>query len=139
MNKLFLIATCLAATLLALSAPALHAQENATPAPQHRGWNPRQLKAELGLTDEQVAKIKTEFRAQKGPLKEQTQHVRAARANLRLAIQSGAAESELRSDAAALGSAEGDLAVVRAALFAHLKPILTPEQLAKLQELQAKR
>jgi Spy/CpxP family protein refolding chaperone len=138
MNKLFLIATSLAATLFTLSAPALRAQETVAPAPQHRGWNPRQLKTELGLTDEQVAKIKTEFRAQKDPLKAQAQHVKAARADLRHAIQSGASESELRTTAAKLGSAEGDLAVVRAALFARIKPILTPEQLAKFQELQAR-
>jgi len=139
MKKLSLIATGLAATLFTFSAPVLCAQESVAPAPQHRGWNPRQIKAELGLSNEQVAKIKTEFRAQKGALKEQAQRVKAARTNLRQAIQSGAPESELRSDAAALGSAEGDLAVVRAELFARIKPILTPEQLAKFQELQASR
>jgi len=139
MNKLFLVATGLTATLFTFSVPTVHAQESVAPAPQHRGWNPRQIKTELGLNDEQVAKIKTEFRAQKTPLKEQAQKVKAARTNLRHAIQAGAPESELRSDAAALGSAEGDLAVVRAALFARIKPILTPEQLAKFQELQARR
>jgi len=84
------------------------------------------MKTELGLSDDQVAKIKTEFRAQKDPLKTQAQHVKAARADLRQAIQSGASESELRTAAAKLGSAEGDLAVVRAAVFARIKPILTP-------------
>jgi len=139
MNKLFLIATCLTATLFALGAPVLHAQASVAPATQHRGWNPRQMKTELGLSDDQVAKIKTEFRAQKDPLKTQAQHVKAARADLRQAIQSGASESELRTAAAKLGSAEGDLAVVRAAVFARIKPILTPEQLAKFQELQSRR
>jgi Spy/CpxP family protein refolding chaperone len=139
MNKLFLIATSLAATLFTFSAPVLHAQESVAPAMQHRGWNPRQFTTELGLSDEQVAKIKTEFRAQKDSLKTQAQHVKAARADLREAIQSGASEAELRSTAAKLGSAEGDLAVVRATLFARIKPILTSEQLAKFQELQAHR
>ena len=139
MNKLFLIAASLTATLFTFGVPTVHAQESVAPAPQHRGWNPRQIKDELGLSDEQVAKIKTEFRAQKDPLKAQAQHVKAARANLRQAIQSGASESELRTAASTLGAAEGDLAVVRAALFARIKPILTPEQLAKFQELQARR
>jgi Spy/CpxP family protein refolding chaperone len=138
MNKLFLAATSLSAALFAFSAPVVHAREFSEPA-QHRSWNPRQLKTELGLSKEQVAKIKTEFRAQKDPLKTQAEHVKAARADLRQAIQSGASESELRATAAKLGSAEGDLAVVRAALFARIKPILTPEQLAKFQELQASR
>lgn len=139
MNKLFLITTAIAASLLTVGSSSLHARERPEPGAQHRTWNPRELKAELGLTDEQVAKIKSEFRAQKGPLKEHAQHVKAARANLRHAIQSGAPEAELRSDAAALGSAEGDFAVVRAALFTRIRPILTPEQLAKFQELQDNR
>jgi Spy/CpxP family protein refolding chaperone len=139
MNKLFLIAAAIAASLFTLSSPALLARETSRPDAQPHKWSPRQIKAELGLSDEQMAKIKTEFHAQKGPLKEQSQHVKAARANLRQAIQSGAPEAELRAAAATLGSAEGDLAVVRAALFARIKPILTPEQLAKFQELQASR
>jgi len=140
MNKLFLFATGLAATVFTLGTPALHARpESGEQAPHQRAWNPAKLKSELGLSDEQVAKIKTEFRAQKAPLKEQSQKVKAARINLRHAIQSGAPETELRSAAAALGVAEGDLAVVRAALFARIAPILTPEQLAKIRDLQAAR
>jgi len=140
MNKPFLLAASLAATLLTVSAPLLHAQADPgdQSARQH-SWNPAKLKDKLGLTDEQVAKIKAEFRAQKGPLKEQRQKVQAARANLRQAVQSGAPETELRSAAAALGAAEGDLAVVRSALFARIAPLLTPAQLAKLRDLQATR
>jgi len=138
MNKVFLIATGLAATFLTVGTPSLHARPENREQPAHqRAWNPAKIKSELGLTNEQAAKIKTEFRAQKGPLKEQAQHVQSARANLRHAIQSGATEPELRTAAAALGSAEGDLAVVRAALFARISPILTTEQLAKHHDLQS--
>jgi Spy/CpxP family protein refolding chaperone len=140
MNKTFLFATGLAATVLAVGTPALHARpEFRNHSENQRAWNPAKLKSELGLSSEQVAKIKTEFRAQKTPLKEQSQKVKAARTNLRHAIQSGAPETELRSAAAALGAAEGDFAVVRAALFARIAPILTPEQLAKIRDLQSSR
>jgi Spy/CpxP family protein refolding chaperone len=140
MKKTALLATALAATLFAVSTPALHARsEPADQAAHQRGFNPAKLKEKLGLTDDQVAKIKSELRAQKGPLKEEAQKVRSARANLRQSVQSGAPENDLRSAAAALGSAEGDLAVVRAALFARIAPILTPEQLAKIRDLQAAR
>jgi len=140
MNKIFLFVTGLAVTVFTVGAPALHARpEFRNQSENQRAWNPAKLKTELDLSDEQVAKIKTEFRAQKTPLKEQSQKVKAARTNLRHAIQSGAPETELRSAAAALGAAEGDLAVVRAALFARIAPILSPEQLAKIRDLQSSR
>ena len=140
MNKAFLIATGLAATLFTVGTPSIHARSENGDQPSHqRAWNPAKMKSELGLTNEQAAKIKTEFLAQRGPLKEQAQKVQAARGNLRQAIQSGAPEADLRAAAAAIGSAEGDLAVVRSALFARIAPLLTPEQLAKIREMQANR
>jgi Spy/CpxP family protein refolding chaperone len=140
MKKSFLLTTALATTLFTAITPALHAQSAPADQPSHqRGFNPAKLKEKLGLTDEQVAKIKTEFRAQKGPLKEEAQKVRSARANLRHAVQAGAPETDLRSAAAALGVAEGDLAVLRAMLFARIAPILTPEQLAKIRDWQPAR
>jgi len=140
MKKSFLIATSLAATLFAVGALSLHARPENNDQPAHqRAFKPGQLKAKLGLTDDQAAKIKTEFLAQKGPLKEQAQKLHAARTHLREVIQSGAPEAELRTAAAAIGSAEGDMAVVRSALFARVAPILTPEQLTKLREIQTHR
>jgi Spy/CpxP family protein refolding chaperone len=95
------------------------------------------MRKALGLTDDQTAKIKTEFAAQKDTMKAQAHKVRDARASLRDAIQSGASEPQIRAAAAAVGAAEGDFAMERATLFAHIKPILTPEQLEKLHTLQA--
>ncbi len=141
MKKTFLISTALAATLFATSSIALQARPNNAdqPAGHERAFKPGQLKAKLGLTNDQAAKIKTEFLAQKEPLKEKAKNVHTARSHLRDAIQSGAPEADLRTAAAAIGTAEGDLAVVRSALFARISPILTPEQLTKLREMQAKR
>lgn len=139
MKTLFLALTAL--TSFALIGPAaLSAQPETHRSGVHQGhFKPGKIKKELNLTDDQAVRIKTEISAQKDTLKVQAQAVRQARTSLRLAIQSGAPEPELRSSAAAIGAAEGDLAVERAALFARIKPILTPEQLEKLQNLQATR
>ena len=141
MKKFILLSTALTATLFTVGTLALQARtDNNADQPTHqRAFKPGQLKAKLNLTDDQAAKIKTEFLAQKEPLKEKAKNVHAARAHLRQAIQSGAPEAELRSAAAAIGTAEGDLAVVRSTLFARIAPLLTPEQLAKLREIQPAR
>jgi len=140
MKKLIIFSSALAATLFTAGTLALHARPDNADQPAHqRTFKPGQLKAKLGLTDDQAAKIKVEFLAQKVPLKEKAKNVHAARTHLREVIQSGAPEAELRTAAAAIGSAEGDLAVVRSALFARVAPILTPEQLTKLREMQSKR
>lgn len=120
----------------------LHAQPAGDRQSTHhrqQDFKPGALRKELNLTDDQVAKIKTAFVAQKEPLKASAQKIRTARAQLRDVIQSGAPEAQIRSAAASIGAAEGDLAVVRAALFAQIKPILTPEQLEKFHQLQTSR
>lgn len=134
--------------LLALSAIALDGtaaiaarpdSDNPNAHQRQKAFKPGQIKHALNLSDDQVAKIKTEFAAQKDSMKAQALKVREARTSLRTAIQSGAPETDIRAAAASIGAAEGDLAMVRATLFAHIKPILTPEQLEKFQAMQAKR
>ncbi|MFT3867709.1 MAG: periplasmic heavy metal sensor [Nibricoccus sp.] len=133
----------LALFIIALAGTAAIAArpDSDSPGSHHRqkAFRPGQIKHALNLSDDQVAKIKTEFSAQKDAMKAQALKVRSARANLRTAIQSGAPENDIRAAAASVGAAEGDLAMVRANLVAHIKPILTPEQFEKLQALQAKR
>jgi len=137
MKKLFIALTALASFAL-LSAAALPAQSESNQLGADRGhFKPGKIKKELNLSDDQVAKIKTEFAAHKAPMKAQAQKVHAARSNLRDAIQSNAAEPQIRAAAANVGAAEGDFAMERAALFASIKPILTPEQLEKFHTLQA--
>jgi len=138
MKKLFLV-TIGFASLVITSANFLSANQGNTSTANQRAWKPAALRQKLGLTDDQAAKIKTEVASQKGALRAQALKVRDARASLRNAIQTNAPEPEIRANAAAVGAAEGDLAMVRANLFAHIKPILTPEQLEKLQTLQATR
>jgi len=138
MNKRFLLITALA-TLILASATFLNARSTSDDnRPAHQGYfKPGQMRKALDLTDAQTAKIKTEFAAQKDTLKARALKVRDARTGLRDAIQSGAPEPQIRAAASAVGAAEGDLAMERAALFARIKPILTPEQLEKLHTLQA--
>ena len=139
MKKIFLLTVC-ATTLLIAGPQLLNAQPEPASSPaRERLWNPARLKEKLGLTDDQVAKIRIEVRAQKGQLKEHAQHIQAARADLRQAVQSNASEQKIRTAATALGVAQGDFALARAALFARIAPILTPEQIAKFHEMQANR
>ncbi len=97
------------------------------------------LRKELNLSKSQMERIKKEFASLKEPMKAQSQRLREARTTLRTAIQSGATETEIRNAAATIGTIEGDLAMVRATLFSRIKPILTPEQLEKLKQLQERR
>ena len=139
--KKLLLATTLSALAIA-GATTLNAQPDADYQPKHhrqQSFKPGALRKQLNLTDDQVARIKTEFAAQKDAMKTQALKVRDARANLRDAIQSGAPETQIRAAATNVGAAEGDLAMERAALFARIKPILTPEQLEKLNALQSSR
>ncbi|MBK9991489.1 MAG: hypothetical protein IPP19_12325 [Verrucomicrobia bacterium] len=139
MNKNFFRITALTTFLLASTTflNARPASDDNQPSRQSI-LKPGQMRKALNLTDEQTAKIKTEFAAQKDTLKAQAHKVRDARTGLREAIYSGAPETQIRNAATAVGTAEGDLAMERAALFARIKPILTAEQLAKLQTLQSK-
>lgn len=135
------IFTLLALAALALCGTAVHAARSESdpgkPAAHQRKFKPGQFKKALNLSDEQAAQIKTHLVAHKDALRSEARKVHAARASLRTAIQSGASEADLRAAATAIGAAEGDFALARANLFAQIKPILTPEQLAKLQSMQA--
>jgi hypothetical protein len=134
MNKLLLL---LALILAPCVVPAQAASAN--PAAQRSLWNLKSLREKLDLSSDQVARIKTEFAQHKDALRSASAKLREARGELRTAIQNNVPEPQLRAAAANVGTAEGDLAVVRAALFAGIKPILTSDQLAKLQALQTAR
>lgn len=91
-------------------------------------------KAKLGLTNDQIARIKAELRPEKTALITGVLKVNDAKVALREAVErSGVTEAELRAAAAAIGAAEGDLAVLKAKLYARVSPLFTAEQLAKIQ------
>jgi Spy/CpxP family protein refolding chaperone len=96
-------------------------------------------KEKLGLTDEQITKIKAELLAEKETLKPLVSSLYDTKIGLREAIQKkGASESEIRAASAKVAAVEADLAVERAKLFGKLSSILTADQLAKIDEFQEK-
>jgi Spy/CpxP family protein refolding chaperone len=97
-----------------------------------------QAKEKLGLTDEQLNKVKSELSAEKESIKDIMQRLRTERANLRAAIQKkDAKETDVRAAAAKLAEAEADAAVLRSRLYGKVNPILTDDQRAKLKEMDA--
>ena len=84
-----------------------------------------------------MTKIKSEFASRRESLHAGASQVRQARARLQEAVRNNSSESEIRAAANTVGAALGELGVTRASLFAAIKPILTPEQLAKLDALSA--
>ena len=91
----------------------------------------------LGLSEEQTAKIKAELVAEKGTLTPLIERLHSTRTGLRETIQkNGVTENEVRGAAAKLAATEADLAVERAKLYGRISPILTAQQLQRLNELQ---
>jgi len=95
-------------------------------------------KQKLGLTDEQVAQIKTELGAEKETLKGLLTRLHEARVGLRDAIHSSdATDSSVREAAAKVGAVHSDLAVERLKLYRRLSPILTEDQREKVKEFES--
>ena len=139
MKKSIWLAVALAATVAVGGIITLQAQDGSgEPARwRQRGWANAQAK--LGLTDAQVTQIKAALRAEKTALTELSLKLHDAKIVLRQTInKAGATEAEVRAAAAQVGAAEGDLAVLKAKLHASISPLLTPEQLAKIQAWQEK-
>jgi len=91
----------------------------------------------LGLSPDQVAKIKTKLNGEKDTLTGILCSLHDTRIGLRETIQkSGASEMEIRAAAAKVAAVEADLAVERAKLYGKISPILTADQLAKVNEFQ---
>ena len=96
-------------------------------------------KEKLGLTEDQVEKIKAELVAEKDTLKALVTNLHEAHIAVREAIQApGANETTVRAAAAKAGSAEADLAVERLKLYGRISPILRAEQLDKLKQMRSR-
>jgi Spy/CpxP family protein refolding chaperone len=96
-------------------------------------------KEKLGLTDEQVTKIKTELQGEMETLKGLISRLHDARTGLRDAIQaSDANESSVRSASAKVAGVEADFAIERLKIYGKISPILTPEQREKVHEFQGR-
>jgi Spy/CpxP family protein refolding chaperone len=97
----------------------------------------QRAKERLGITDAQAAQIREVLKADRETLAGLARQVHAAHVDLRAVIQKDAAtDREVRAAASKLGQAQADMAVERHKLFGKIKPVLTPEQLDRLAEMQ---
>ena len=102
-----------------------------------RGQLRARIARQLGLTPEQKRQIHAVLAADQDKLTGLLTAVHDARVSLRATIRTtGASENEIRGASAKLAAAQSDLAVERAALYGRISPILTADQLARLNQLQ---
>jgi periplasmic protein CpxP/Spy len=107
--------------------------------PEHRGHPDLWLLKKLDLSPVQKQQAKDIFRTQRSQIKPVIQQMAAERRALRNLVQADAIDEQaIRTQAARVAAVQADLAVQRAHLFHDLRGILTPEQLQKFKELQAK-
>lgn len=115
---------------------AFMGEDGAAPAGRHFS----KMATELGLTSQQQQAVKDVFaqaRPQAAPLMKQ---LKLERRSLRTLIQAEAVdETAIRAQSAKLATVEADLAVQRAHVAQQVRAILTPEQVQKFKDLQAKR
>ena len=138
MKKSILRTVVVMTALTAGGLVSLSAQDAAgAPRWQQRSWANAQKK--IGLTDEQIAKIKAELRPEKEALTTLSLRLHDARIALRATVQkAGATEADVRAAAAKLAGVEADLAVLKARLHTRIAPLLTKEQLDKISAEQQK-
>ena len=112
-----------------LNVPTSRGAESASARHALREHVLERVKEKLGLTDEQIEKIKAELKADKDTLKSEVTQLHQARVGLRAAIQAAdATETSVRAAAAKVAAAEADFAVERFKLYGKINPILTAEQ-----------
>jgi Spy/CpxP family protein refolding chaperone len=93
------------------------------------------LRSELGITDEQRAKIHAVLTNNRKKIAEALAPVAERRNNLRLAALADKPDDKvIRQSADALGKAVADAAVEMAGLAGELRNVLTDEQLGKVRE-----
>jgi periplasmic protein CpxP/Spy len=111
--------------------------DDANPAHFGRGHFLVKIKKALDLSDDQVAKIKSELVTDKSKLTTLLTAWHDAQVSLRETIQKpGSTEADIRAASAKVAAVEADLAVERASLYGRISPILTAEQLDKVSEFQ---
>jgi len=137
--KVLSIATAAAVLVGGVLIYKAHAEDPAGPRAFGRGPVFQRVVKGLGLTDDQVSKIKTELKAEKDNLVPLLKNLHETRKALRETVnQPGVAEADVRAASAKVAAVEADLAVERAKLSGKIGPILTDEQIQKVKQFQAK-
>ncbi len=94
----------------------------------------------LDLSDEQRDRVRTVIADSREAARTAARETRSAREALAAAVTSGAVdEDRIRTLAAELGRLAGDAAVRRAQVYAAVREILTPEQQARADAIEAER
>ncbi len=88
----------------------------------------------LDLTDRQKEQIKTILVNHKTDIQSVAQETRKARQGLREAMTAGADDASLKTAYDQLSAARWNALMLRKNIAGEVKPILTPDQLAKLQK-----
>jgi Spy/CpxP family protein refolding chaperone len=144
MNKLTRI-TCLATVALTGLADFAAAQGNTNGPVNEQGRRHgfrahRMMKAleQVGVTDQQKQQIKTIMRESRPTMQPLVQQLRTERKALREAIQASPVnEGAIRAASTRVAQVEADLAVARAHVQDRVRGVLTPDQAAKLKQMQA--
>ena len=93
--------------------------------------------ASLGVTDAQKQQVKTILRQHRPTVEPMIHHLVAERRKLRDTIRADEIdEKAIRAQSAKVAGIEADLAVQRAHVVHEIKPVLTPEQIEKLKDMQ---
>src|SRR4051812_41656435 len=125
-----------AVALVPATAPAYIGEDGPAPAGHHL----KQMAKELQLTPSQKQQVKAIFAKNKpatGPIMKQ---LMAERRGLRSLIQADAVdEAAIRAQSAKVAAIQADMAVHHAQLAQEIRAVLTPEQILKAKELQARR
>ena len=90
----------------------------------------------LDLTQQQKDQVKAVFANHKTDIQTAMKENAQARLALRNDLINGAAQDALQADFSKASSAEWDAVLLRSKIWAEIKPILTPDQLSKLQQRQ---
>ena len=100
----------------------------------------KKMAKELGLTDQQKTRAKALFETSRAQHKPLLDSMRTEKRQLQALVHSGSAdEAAVREQAAKVAAIESDLAVQKSQQSKEFLALLTPEQAAKLKEIQGKR
>lgn len=106
---------------------------------KHHHHNFKKFAEKLGLTDAQKAQAKAIFQGNKDVVKPIFTSLRAERENLKTLIHADTIdEAAIRAETAKIAGIRADLIINKAKVRAKFKAILTPAQLAILQNLASK-
>ena len=119
-----------------IQASAFMGEEGMPPAGRHF----KKMAAELGLTAQQQEGIKGIFAKNRQAAEPLMKQLKSERHALRSLVQADTIdEAAIRAQVAKMGTVQADMAVQHAKLAQEIRTILTPEQLQKFKEIQAKR